>query len=116
MHWIDATDGMIQSDPKSNNDSTENDYSDSNEASDEDDVRSLSARSVSGRRSLSPEKAEGPKGAEICAPIDIEILEPDAVVETAPDGYSWTDWGSHPKVNKKSKKSKVSERRALFES
>jgi hypothetical protein len=116
MYWIDATDGMIQSDPQSNSDSTENDYSDSNEASDEDDVRSLSARSVSRRRSLSSVKAESSKEAEICAPIDIEIPEARVVVEVAPDGDSWADWSSHTEVNKKSKKSKVSKRRAVYES
>lgn len=112
MYWIDATDGMIQSDPQSNIDSTENDYSDSNEASDDDDVRSLSARSVNRRRSLFPERAEIPNSL----PIEIVIPEVEAVVEPAPDGDSWANWGSHTKVNKKSKKLKVSERRAVFES
>jgi hypothetical protein len=116
MYCIDAIDATIQSDPQSNNNSTENEYSDSGEASDGDEVRSLSARSGRRRRGSSPEKPESLREADICAPVAIEVYEDEIIVEETPKGGPWDFGNSHAKMSKKSKKSKVSEKRSIFES
>jgi hypothetical protein len=100
MYCVDATDGVIQSD------STDDNYSDSNEASDEDeedDVRSSSVQSVRRQRSLSP-----------CVEETIEVATDEPPVE-APKDDPWDTSASRKKGHKNSK-SKISERRAVFES
>ena len=116
MNLIDTTDGVIQSDSQSNNDSTEDDYSDSNEASDEDgedDVRSSSLQSVRRRRSPSPEE---PKSSEVAYSHVVETTEVarDAPEEDPKDVF-WDTSASRKKGHKNSK-SKISEKRAFFES
>jgi hypothetical protein len=106
---------MTQSEP-SNNEFTESSYSDSNEASDDDEERSPSARPARRRnRSLPPDEPESSHEAYISAPRVIETREVETVADAAPAEDPW-DFGSSSKRGKQSKKSKISERRAIFES
>ena len=101
MYWIDADDGTIQLDSKSN--SANNNPG---EDSSQEDVRSLSDRSISYRRSSIEGSEFGSmefkeSGEETPAP------SPD-IVEAPKEEPSYS-------AKKKSKKSKLSAKRALFE-
>jgi hypothetical protein len=53
--------------------------------------------------------------AAICLSEAIGVFEAKEITETSKDGL-WDFSNSHAKMGKKSKKSKVSEKRAIFES
>jgi len=111
MYRIDADEGTIQSDPQFNDDSANHDSSDSDEASDDslqEDVRSLTDRSGS-RRSPTSEGFETLSPEEIPA-TEVTVMPEAHTIESLED-----ELGFSHKESKKSKKSKLSAKRALFE-
>jgi len=79
-------------------------------------LRSLSVQSVRRRRDSSLEKPESSKDADVCHPLAIEVSEAEVIIEETSKGELWDFSNSHAKMGKRSKKSKVSEKRAIFES
>ena len=107
MRWIDADINTTQSDAQINNDSANQEYNDSDEASDD----SLQEDSIS--LVDSSEELEGRYGKTDRE--ELYAVEAITTPEARPKEDKNSERSSPRKKDQKSKKSKVSEKRTLFE-
>ncbi len=114
FYRVDATDDMIQPDSQPESDFTEDECSEFDTSSAELRLGFAPARPTRRGRSLSPVEAGCPRDAEACASVSLEVIEAteEIVLPAEPESWNWRSG----KASKKSKKGKISERLAVFES